>query len=102
MSMQTWYRWQGVALLLRLRVQPNARNDQIVGPCDDGLGGQSLKVRISATPVDGKANAHLVKFMAKAFGVSKSQVHVEGGQNGRQKRLRIDAPSQLPALITRP
>lgn len=90
--MSGWYQWQGTRLLLNVRVQPRASQDEIVGP----HGTDSLKVRITAPPVDGKANAHLIKFLAKAFGVPKSQVELIKGCTGRDKRLAIDNPQCLP------
>ncbi|MDT8383571.1 MAG: DUF167 family protein [Gammaproteobacteria bacterium] len=98
---QAWYRWEGDTLTLSVRVQPKASSDEIVGPCADPLGGESLKVRITAPPVDGKANAQLVKFLAKAFGVAKSRVSVLAGEGGRQKRVQISAPTRLPPPIQR-
>jgi len=96
-----WYRWEGEMLILSVRVQPKASSDEIVGPCADALGGESLKVRITAPPVDGKANAHLIKLLAKAFGVAKSRVSVVAGDSGRQKRVNINGPMQLPMSIQR-
>lgn len=96
-----WYRWEGDLLILSVRVQPKASSDEIVGPCADALGGESLKVRITAPPVDGKANAHLEKFLAKVFGVAKSRVSVVAGDNGRQKRVNIHGPTRLPMSIGR-
>jgi len=95
-----WYRWQGDSLILSVRVQPRASTDEIVGPCDDGQDGQSLKIRITAPPVDGKANAHLIKFLAKSFGVAKSRVQVVTGETGRNKRIHIVAPGKLPPYIS--
>lgn len=95
----TWYRWEGEDLILALRVQPKASRDELV--CPGGVGDDSLKVRITAPPVDGKANAHLIKFLAKTFGVAKSRVILESGDSGRHKRLRIHAPSKLPPAIPR-
>lgn len=91
--MAGWYTWQGETLLLTLRVQPRASSDEIVGP----HGEESLKVRITAPPVDGKANQHLIKFLAKAFAVPKAQVSLLKGDFGRNKRFAIEAPKQLPA-----
>jgi len=87
-----WYQWQGEQLLLSVRVQPRASCDEIVGP----HGGESLKVRITAPPVEGKANRHLIKFIAKAFGVARGQVSLAKGEHGREKRLAITAPTRLP------
>lgn len=90
--MSGWYQWQGERLLLNVRVQPRASQDEIVGP----HGTESLKVRITAPPIDGKANAHLIKFLAKAFGVPKNQVELIKGTTGRDKRLAISNPKCLP------
>ena len=87
--------WQGEDLLLRVRVQPKASRDEI-----SGLQGEALKVRITAPPVDGKANAHLIKYLAKQFGVAKSAVTLVSGETGRDKRLRIHAPAKLPAELS--
>jgi uncharacterized protein (TIGR00251 family) len=97
-----WYRWQGDTLILSVRVQPKASSDELVGPCDDGQGGESLKIRITAPPVDGKANSHLIKFLAKAFGVAKSKVTLAAGETGRNKRIQIDSPGKLPLQISPP
>lgn len=92
--MGAWYQWQGDDLILNCRLQPKASSDEIVG----GLG-EELKIRITAPPIDGKANAHLQRFMAKSFGVSKSSVTIEKGELGRSKRLRIQAPRLIPAIL---
>lgn len=85
------YQWQEHDLLLAVRAQPRASRDEIIGPHGD-----SLKVRITAPPVDGKANAHLIKFLARAFGVSRSAVELRSGESSREKRFLIHAPKRLP------
>ncbi|MEE2029148.1 hypothetical protein DIKCMJMK_03031 [Shewanella oneidensis] len=82
-------------LLLNLYIQPKASRDQIVG-----LHGDELKVAITAPPIDGKANAHLSKYLAKAFKVPKSDVHILKGELGRHKQVRINAPKSVPAEIS--
>lgn len=86
-----WYRWDGPDLLLTVHIQPRARQDEIVGPHGD-----RLKIRITAPPVDGKANSHLIRFLAETCGVAVSAVELIAGTSGRDKRLRIHAPKQLP------
>jgi uncharacterized protein (TIGR00251 family) len=49
--------------------------------------------------VEGKANAHLLAFLGKAFGVPKSAVILESGELNRQKRVRIPRPARLPAEL---
>lgn len=88
-------RWDGDDLVLSLRVQPRAARDELC------LHGEGLKARITAPPVDGKANSHLCAFLASEFGVSKSAVMLESGASGRNKRVRIQAPARLPELLVR-
>ncbi len=90
----TYYSWNGDDLLLNCRIQPRAASDEI-----SGNHGDCLKVRITAPPVDGKANAHLVGFLAKSFGVSKGKISIEKGELGRTKRIRIKAPTHIPAKL---
>ena len=80
-------------LLLRLVLQPKASRDAFVGE----LGGE-LKIAITAPPVDGQANKHLIKFLSKQFKVAKSAVIVEKGQLNRHKLVRIKSPKQIPNL----
>ena len=89
--MTDWYRWDGEDLLLAVHLQPKASKDEFAG-----LHGDRLKIRLTAPPVEGKANAHLMAFLAKAFGVPKSQVSLESGELNHQKRVRIARPQRLP------
>lgn len=89
--MTDWYRWDGEDLVLACHLQPKASKDEFAGPHGD-----RLKIRLTAPPVEGKANAHLLAFLAKAFGVPKSQVSLESGELNRQKRVRIARPRRLP------
>lgn len=91
----SYWRWEGGRLLLAVHIQPRASRDEIVGPYGD----DSLKIRLSAPPVDGKANAHLIKFFAKQFGVAKSQIELLSGHSGRDKRVAIQAPTRLPSAL---
>jgi uncharacterized protein (TIGR00251 family) len=93
----SWYRWQDGDLLLSLRIQPRAMADEFVGP-----EGDHFKVRIAATPAEGKANDHLRRFLARAFGVPQSSVELLAGGRARLKRLRIRAPRKLPASVADP
>ncbi|MBF4660583.1 YggU family protein [Cronobacter malonaticus] len=81
-------------LVLRLYIQPKASRDSIIG-----LHGDELKVAITAPPVDGQANAHLVKYLAKQFRVAKSQVMIEKGELGRHKQVKIIEPQQIPTEV---
>lgn len=92
--MADFYRWHGSDLLLFCHLQPKASKSEFAGQH-----GERLKLRIQAPPVDGKANSALIAFLAKAFGVGKTCIHIESGELGRQKNLRIENPQRLPAEL---
>jgi len=83
--------WEGEDLILPILLQPKASRDKLVG-----WQGNELKITITAPPVDGKANAHLIKFLSKQFKVAKSAITIEAGELSRHKRLRIRSPKVLP------
>ncbi len=95
MSLNTYFQWKGNRLILDVHVQPRARKDEITGVHDG-----RLKVKITAPPVDGKANQHLIAFFSKLFKVSKGQIVLIAGETGRDKRLEITSPGRLPAFVS--
>lgn len=78
---------------LNIRLQPRARRNEIVGVRDG-----ALVVRVTAPPVDGKANGALCKLLAKALGVAPSTVAVVRGQSSRDKVVRVDGVDAEVAL----
>jgi hypothetical protein len=89
------WRWEQGDLILQLYVQPKASRDQFVGlHCD------AIKLAITAPPVDGKANAHVIKLLAGWFDVAKSQVELQRGELNRHKQLLIRRPKQIPAALS--
>ena len=92
--MPPWCRWDGADLILAVHVQPRARRDEVVG-----THGDRLKIRITAPPIEGKANAHLIGFLAGVFDVPLAAVELLSGDSGREKRLRVRRPARLPAVI---
>lgn len=94
--MADFFRWENDTLFLNVKVQPRASSDELAE-----ILGDSLKVRITAPPVDGAANKHLIAFLAKVFKVSKSQITLISGETGRDKRLKIHAPKQWPELFNK-
>jgi hypothetical protein len=91
----SWSQWDGQDLLLRLRLQPKASRDAFVGP----YGEDEFKVTITAPPIEGKANAHLIRFLAKQFELPRSHIKIEAGETSRSKRLRLKSPKRLPILL---
>lgn len=72
------------SVILTLHIQPGAKKTEITG-----LHGEALKIRLAAPPVDGKANAALIAFLAKTCGVPKSSVELVSGDTSRAKRVRV-------------
>jgi uncharacterized protein (TIGR00251 family) len=69
---------------LRVRVQPRASRNAIAGTREG-----ALLVRLTAPPVEGAANAALVKLIAKALGLPPSALSVARGARGRDKLLHV-------------
>jgi uncharacterized protein (TIGR00251 family) len=86
--------------LVRLRVQPRASRDEIVAWQDD-----VLRVRVTAPPVEGEANAAVRTLLARVLGVAPSGVEVVRGERGRDKLVRVtglsraDVRARLAALV---
>lgn len=91
------YRWEGENLILLVHIQPRASQTGIVGIHND-----RLKIKITAAPVDGQANAEVYKLLAKLFGVAKSRIVLLSGQTSRDKSFRIPSPPKLPEFISPP
>lgn len=70
--------------ILVLHIQPGAKTTQIAGEH-----GNALKIRLAAPPVDGKANAALLAFLAESLRLPKQAVVLKSGQSSRQKLVEI-------------
>ena len=89
------YRRQGAVWLLDLLVQPRAARTGLAG-LHDGR----LKLRLTAPPVDGAANAALVQFLADRLGLPRAAVEVASGDTGRRKTIRIAAGDELAPRLS--
>ena len=81
----TWLIADDEGVTLRLHIQPGAKRTEVVG-----LHGEALKIRLAAPPVDGKANACLIEFLAGRLGVARSAIRLLSGETSRAKRVRIN------------
>jgi uncharacterized protein (TIGR00251 family) len=72
---------------VEVRVQPRASRLAV-----EGIEGDVLKVRLTAPPADGEANAQLVKLLAKTFGVSKGSLRIIKGETSRSKVVEVSGP----------
>jgi uncharacterized protein (TIGR00251 family) len=70
---------------LAVRVTTRASKNQIVGAMSDG----TIKIRITAAPVEGQANNELVKFLSDVLDVAKSRIEIVAGETGRDKLISV-------------
>ena len=70
---------------LKVRVVPKASRNQV-----DGYEDGTLKLRVTAPPTEGQANAGVIALLAKTLGVSKSQLQIVRGQSSRNKVVSVD------------
>jgi len=70
---------------LTIRVTPRARKTQFGGVLEDG----TLRVRVAAPPVEGKANQALINYLAKVLGVRKNRIEIVAGERGLDKILSV-------------
>ncbi|HEX7620253.1 MAG TPA: DUF167 domain-containing protein, partial [Anaerolineales bacterium] len=70
---------------LAVRVTPRAKKNEIVDILSDG----TVKVHLTAPPVEGKANEALLKFLAKVLEVPLRQLEIVAGANGRDKLISV-------------
>jgi uncharacterized protein (TIGR00251 family) len=71
---------------LRIKVKPNSKTDEVIREADG-----SLKVKIKAPPVEGKANKYLVEYLSKVLDLPKSKISLLKGETNSYKTLQIDA-----------
>ena len=76
-------------MLLRITVKPNSKTDQVIRE-EDG----SIRVKIKAPPVDGKANTYLIHFLADYFDIPRSRVELVKGETSAHKTIAINAPEE--------
>ena len=81
---QDWCSEFALGIRLAIQVVPNAKRDEVVGPLAD-----SLKIRLQAPAVEGKANAALVRYLAQRLAVSRSVVQVAHGLTARRKLIEV-------------
>jgi len=70
-----------------VKVKPNARASALTQEPDG-----TWIARVKAPPVDGKANAELIRLVASHFRCPKSAVTIKSGASGRMKRIEVDTP----------
>lgn len=68
-------------ILLKLRISPNSSKNEIIKD------GDILKIKITAQPIENKANKALVEFLSKRFKIPKSSISIVKGETSKDKTL---------------
>ena len=95
-DMKSFYAFDGDVLVLNILGTPSAKKDIIGKPK-----GNQLKISVTAAPVGGRSTDYMVKWLAKEFGVNKSEIEVVFGRMNVNKQLRIKSPTKLPRAIAK-
>lgn len=77
----------GAKTILKVYVQPGASKNEFTGLYGDPA---RLKLKVMAQPQDGEANTEVIKFLAKALGISQSKIEILRGHTSRQKDVLVD------------
>ena len=88
--------WDGDTLVVNVLGKPAAARDAIGKPT-----GHQLNISVTEPPVRGRATDHMVRYLAKRFGVTPAHITVVFGRFNVNKQLRIHAPQKLPAVVAK-
>ena len=84
----------GSGVTLRIRLRPGASRDAVLGRGTLAEGEAAVLAAVSAPPEDGKANAALIRLLAKAWRLPKTSITIAGGVTSRTKLLHISGPTE--------
>jgi uncharacterized protein len=81
---------------IKVRVVPRSSRNQMICVEDE-----IFKIKLTAPPVDGKANKALIEFLAKKLGLARGSVEIISGERSRQKTVRIQGlpPKEVSKLL---
>jgi uncharacterized protein len=80
---------------VRVHLQPRASQNRIVG-----VHGEAMKITLTAPPVDGAANAALLRFLAKLLAIPQSSISLLSGEKSREKQILICTPNAEQTIHT--
>ena len=81
-------------MILEVKIVPQSRENAVV-EFKEGV----LKIKIKGTPVKGKVNENLIKFLAEILGVPKAQIRIISGLTNPKKRIEVIGLEYIPPKI---
>ena len=88
-----YFKITGNDIIVKVKIVPGSSKNKIIGVYND-----SLKITITAPPVEGKANKKCIAYLAKHFDVAKSKIEIISGQTSKNKLIKIYDISQKEFL----
>lgn len=77
-------------IIIKIHAKPGAKQNSVTDFLDEAIG-----IQIAAPPVDGEANAELVKYISKVLQLRKSDVSVDRGSKSKEKTILIDKSAAM-------
>jgi hypothetical protein len=84
---------------IAVKVMPRAKKNEVAGMMEDG----TIRIRLTAAPVDGAANRALIEFLSEALGIPKSRIEIMGGLSSERKIISLIGitPQQVDETMKR-
>jgi uncharacterized protein (TIGR00251 family) len=92
-DINNYFKITGNDIIIKVKIVPGSSKNKIIGVYND-----SLKITITAPPVEGKANKKCIAYLAKYFNISKSKIEIISGQISKNKLIKIYDISQKEFL----
>ena len=96
MTAPAYLRETAEGVTLAVRAQPGAKKTALVGVYGEGAAAQ-LKIAVHAPPIDGRANAALIEFLAEFFSLPRKNIALLSGESSRSKVFRLGGVSVAQA-----
>ena len=93
---KSWVSALSDGVRLSVQITANAKKTQVIGVLDD-----VLKMRLQAQPIEGKANAALIRYLADVLAVPRSAISLTHGHANKRKLLAISASKLTPESVAR-
>ncbi|MDD5014128.1 MAG: DUF167 domain-containing protein [Atribacterota bacterium] len=88
-----YFKITGKDIIIKVKIIPGSSKNKIIGAYNN-----SLKIAITAPPVEGEANKKCIAYLAKCFNVAKSKIEIISGKNSKNKLIKIYDFSQKEFL----
>ena len=83
-STNDYFKIVGNDIIVKAKIVPGSSKNKIVGVYND-----TIKIAVTAPPVEGKANKKCIAYLAKYFDVAKSKIEIISGQTSKNKLIKI-------------